>query len=505
MSEPSTIRLPEGPRPADHSVLPLLPLVLGPIPEGLAAMLAQEGIAAEPHGSLGATGRFVLFDSKHGRCPFLERGQAPLDLRDILAGLPADPFEALSDEGAVPHRWNIGEFTVDEEIARVDRRAIRATVMSRLRQAIEAVGGVWLRLAPFPFPFKSAFNLRIDHDAYDSHDFDRAMTVAESCPQAFSHYLCASGFANAPQALARMRGHDVGSHGFWHHTYRSRADNLANLRRGIEALQSAGLQPSGFVAPHGRYNRALAQVLETLAIPFSSEFGLGYDELPYFPRHSPVLQIPVHPVCLGLFLEAAKRKLGERADTDTLQLALAAGADACADYWQQVARAKYAAGEPVLLYCHPDGRLGRYPQVMTRVLETVNTFAAMWKTTNTEINRWWRSRRAIKLRLYREREFFVLSAEGLPARHRVAVEFWRGNKLARLPVAQSTVVFSQEALVYENWKPCTLAPPEPLIRPLGLGDRFKRHIDWERTTPPRDLRDGSWRGWTKWMLRQVKG
>jgi hypothetical protein len=148
--------------------------------------------------------------------------------------------------------------------------------------------------------------------------------------------------------------------------------------------------------------------------------------------------------------------------------------------------------------------LGRYPQVMLRLLETVRSFAAVWRTTFSEVNRWWRERLEVRLRLYREREFFVLTAEGLPAGRRLAVEYWRGNKVARLPVAQPTVVFSHEALVYEHWKPSELAAPEPLIRPIGFGERFKKQIDWERTTPPGEIRDASWRGWTKWMLRQVR-
>ncbi len=69
-------------------------------------------------------------------------------------------------------------------------------------------------------------------------------------------------------------------------------------------LRSAGIEPSGFVAPHGRFNRTLLIALEMLGVTHSSEFGLAYDELPFAVGSGAVLQIPIHPVCLEIFLEA---------------------------------------------------------------------------------------------------------------------------------------------------------------------------------------------------------
>ncbi len=77
-----------------------------------------------------------------------------------------------------------------------------------------------------------------------------------------------------------LRGFDVGSHGYRHHTYHFAKDNLANVRRGIGVLRQAGLEPSGYAAPHGRFNRGLLAGLEELGVTHSSEFALAYDELP---------------------------------------------------------------------------------------------------------------------------------------------------------------------------------------------------------------------------------
>ena len=64
----------------------------------------------------------------------------------------------------------------------------------------------------------------------------------------------------------------------------------------------------GFAGPHGRWDPSLDDTLEDLGYLYSSDFQLGYDDFPFYPwkgdRFSRVLQIPVHPVCEGLFLEA---------------------------------------------------------------------------------------------------------------------------------------------------------------------------------------------------------
>ena len=70
-------------------------------------------------------------------------------------------------------------------------------------------------------------------------------------------------------------------------------------------------EPVGFAAPHGRWNAGLDAVLDELGYLYSSDFQLGYDDLPFFPwredRFSSVLQVPIHPICEGLFLDAGVR------------------------------------------------------------------------------------------------------------------------------------------------------------------------------------------------------
>ena len=108
--------------------------------------------------------------------------------------------------------------------------------------------------------------------------------------------------------LRDLLRHDTQSHGHYHVVYRDRESNRRNLERAHELLVEAGIQPVGFAAPHGRWNAGLDAVLADLGYRYSSDFQLGYDDFPFFPwredRFSSVLQIPIHPICEGLFLDA---------------------------------------------------------------------------------------------------------------------------------------------------------------------------------------------------------
>ena len=122
-------------------------------------------------------------------------------------------------------------------------------------------------------------------------------------------------------------------------------------------MRAAGIEPVGFAAPHGRFNGGLHAALESLGVSHSSEFGLAYDDLPFFPYEGRVLQIPVHPICLGVFLEAHNEATCPPwTPADAAQLALS--------HFERMIDEKRLAGEPIFLYGHPEGRLGRFPHLL---------------------------------------------------------------------------------------------------------------------------------------------
>lgn len=480
---------------------PLLPLILAEVPPGLRIALAQEGVPVRPWRPGAPDGRFVLFDGRKTRCPRLGAGQVAVDVDRLRDGPGPDPMEALSDQRSQRHQWHVAGLDLVEEIARVDRRAVRRRLLGTLRARIEQAGGIWLCVAPYPFPYRSAFNFRFDYDQYDPSDFDAMLRAISGWESATSHFVNGAAYQGAGEALARLRGLDVGSHGFRHHTYRTEDENLHNVRRGIETLAAAGLAPRGFVAPHGRFNRQLLSALESLGVPYSSEFGLAYDELPFYPEGSEVLQVPVHPVSLGLFLDAVLRQRqpapGENA------VSVEAAVDAASHYFARVARARYLAGEPVFFYGHPTGRLGRYPRLLRGVFETVSDLSGIWRTTLSEMRAWWRARAKVRLTVRHIGERYVVIVHHKPPGCRVAIEYWRGGHAALIPLDGSRVRLSPGALAFERRAAVSGGfRPVRVDRPEGLRSRVRRMLDWERETPVEEIGAGTWRNWAKRTLRQ---
>ena len=480
---------------------PLLPLVLAEVPEGLRVALAQEGIPFVPLRPGAARGRFLLLDGRKRPCPLPAEGQVAVDVGRLCDGPDRDPFEALLDEQSRRFQWQMAGLELVEEIARVDKRAVRRRVLGRLRATIEQAGGIWLRVSPFPFPYRSAFNFRIDYDQHHARDFAATLDAVAGNEQATSHFVVGSAYQGAGEALARLRGLDVGSHGFWHHTYRNEDENLHNVGRGIEVLAAAGLGPRGFAAPHGRFNRGLLAALETLGVPYSSEFGLAYDELPFFPDGSDVLQVPVHPISLGLFLDALRRQCRDRV-ARIPELAEAA-VDGAVRYFGELAAARYRSGEPVFLYGHPTGRLGRYPRLLGQVFQTISQFGGIWRTTMTEFAAWWRLRSQVRLTVRQAGADYVVSTQHKPAGYRVGIEYWRGEHVALMPLDRLRVRFSPGALAFQNRAATPGFHPVRIDRPEGLRGRIRRVLDWERVTPVEEIGTGTWRNWAKRTLRQL--
>lgn len=474
--------------PSKH---PLLPLVLDDVPWGLRQMLAQEGIPTVSRDRLGGVGRFLLYDSRNGSCQRTLPGQIPIDVNRLRSGFDVDPFQQWSDHRSWRFEWSLSGLSPSEEICRVDKRYLRRRLMARLRRLVERRGGVWLCIAPYPFPYRSAFNLRIDYDQYDAGDFDRLQTSLEGHQEAVSHFVNGAAYESKDDALSRLYGLDVGSHGYRHHTYQTFGENLRNIKRGIQVLEEARLHTAGFSAPHGRFNRSLLAALERLEIGYSSEFAAGYDELPFLPAGSNVLQIPIHPICLGILLDVVTPGSEQ------------AAVEAAIEHFRLAIHEKYAAREPIFLYGHPTGRLGRYPRLLESIFGEIESRRDLWRVTMSRWATWWRIRSRIRLTVAREGDYLVVEGGANSSRFRLGLEYHRGEQVARLPLDKDTLRISPDAVPYETRPEQSTFRPVRVDRPHGLRGRVRHWIDWERETPVEEIAPTNWRNVAKRTLRTL--
>ena len=475
-------------RSLDERTLPPLPLLLWETPPGLELILRQEGVAylpiREPHPLAFRGGRFVLYDSKKLAAVTVHRTLSPehiaIDIDGLRQDERTDPFQALIDNQSAPATWQVGTRRLDltEQVARTSKSAIRRRLLARLRQSIDTAGGIWARLGSYPFPYRSAFNFRADLDETAVDDYFRFAEARRPLADCCTHFVSTRAYGDEPDVLRDLSGFDSQSHGHYHVIYRDPELNRRNLTRAHEILSAAGIAPVGFAAPHGRWNRGLDLALENLGYLYASDFQVGYDDLPFFPwrddRFSKVLQVPIHPVCEGLFLEAGCRD----------------GA-VIADYLADVVRSRIDAGEPAFVYGHPERRLARYPEVLAALDRATRDDSLLWKVSLTEFARWWAWRDSLRWSLVprADRRFEVQLEEWSPD-YPLGLEIVRGRHVGSLPIRGSRTPLRLEDLAYERRDPSTarsVISPTPAPRPPSLRAAVRRALDWETITPLDEL------------------
>lgn len=464
--------------------LPLLPLLLWETPPGLELLMMQEGVpfqrVREPHRLAFRGGRFVLFDGRRYPARRLRHLLSPehraIDIESLRRTEPVDPFVAAVDVRGARSSWIVAGARLTETVARFDRAAIRRRILGRLSETIQRAGGLWAHLAAYPHPYRSAFNFRVDLDEPYPDDYARFAEARRPIAECTTHFLNTHAYGTCQRVLDDLRGLDTQSHAHFHFVYRSEASNRHNLVRADQLLREAGFGPVGYAAPEGRWNPGLGRVVEELGYGYASEFQLGFDDVPFFPwtgaRFSPVLQVPVHPICEGLFLEAG-------IDDPAV----------IAGYLVQALRRKVEAGEPAFLYGHPERRLGRFPRVVTAIATEAAQMSLLWRVTLTGFADWWRWRASRRWSaLGRSPGIVEIQFEEWDPAYRPALVVHRGGHAATFALDHSRVRLDlQQAAYVRRDVRIDLPGPIPAPRSWGLRRVLRAALDWETVTPLEEL------------------
>jgi len=466
--------------------LPLLPLLLWRTPPGLERILAQEGVSYERVGPSNtfalARGRFVCYDGR-GRsaaelASHLSLDHVGIDIDRLRHGWSFDPFEALVDNQSRSMTWTITGLDVTERVSRYDKAAIRRKLSAELRRIVWRRGGLWARLSAFPYPYRAAFGFRVDLDEPAPEDYTRFAAARAPIADCTTHFLNTFAYGDDEATLADLRGLDVQSHAHYHTVYRDAEANRRNLRRAHERLVERGFDPEGFAAPEGRWNPGLDDAIASLGYRYSSDFSVGYDDLPFYPwrgdRFSSVLQVPVHPICEGVLLEAGA--------TDGRVLAAA---------YVRALRARLAVREPAFLYGHPERRLARYPEVIAALAREIGPLALLWRVTLTRFADWWQWRAGRRWSILpRPEGRFEILFDGWDDRYPLSLEIERGDHTAHVPIRGPRLVIHPQGLAFER-RDLRVDLPSPAVarRPFRLKDAVRSALRWETITPVEELPD----------------
>jgi len=426
-------------------------------------------------------------------------------VRDLARIVHFYPDRFLSPEtGALLQGFRFGDVLACETVARASKKGARQTLLRQLQDAYARQNLYLPRLGLYPRGFSTIFSFRVDADEYEAEAFGRFFRTARRYAPAISLFVCASTYEKAKKECLDCRdaGFDLHSHGFVHYTYRSKAQNVFNLKKANAFLGQLGIHPKGFAAPHGRWNAGLQEALEEIGFEFSSDFSYNYDDIPDYPilrgRRSGVLQIPIHPVGLGVYMEAACHYKAQTVEA----------------YFGTLFQRKKNNGEPVFFYDHPTRWLGEHPEFMDFLFRAAFADKRVWVASMSQWADWWKQRDRVSLSIAQECGESVVELEAVGDEGRfleagtVVFRDAHGREAQINPQA-ARGVYDLKEVVWQSPPEVETDPVPVRIReknPLVISKKAVKHwLDWEKATPTQDLIGEDAPSRAKILLRHLVG
>lgn len=223
---------------------------------------------------------------------------------------------------------------------------------------------------------RAVFNFRIDVDHFYPKHALKVLEVAEKFEKKMTWFITADKAEKFSELVKRIsQTQDVQSHAFTHKVFSDKKQNFENIKKADAYFKSIGISVCGFAAPFGEWNEGIGENLEKLNYLYTSEFSVGSKIFPFFPvinnKKSKLLQVPVHGVSLGNLLDRGYSP------------------KKAVIYFEKIIDFFYENKIPIFLYGHPERRLGKYPEVLTKIFEKINSKEDIFETTLTDYARNW--------------------------------------------------------------------------------------------------------------------
>jgi peptidoglycan/xylan/chitin deacetylase (PgdA/CDA1 family) len=288
-----------------------------------------------------------------------------------------------------------------ENVSRVNKALLREMVIDSVKRNIFLQDLPYIHLDYYPRGYRTLCAFRVDCDVTERESFYGLLQHSAKHELPLTWFIDVGAQKSYLKDIAGIRkdGHDVQLHCYEHRTYRTYRDNERNIRMGKDLLENAGIPVKGFASPYGRWNLELNRVLEDLKFTYSSEFAVGYDDIPFNPclrkRISGVLQIPVHPICIGSLKKAGCL-------TDEMNT-----------YFERIIRTKYERNSPIILYGHPKNEMDKFPEAVDFIFSRLKEKNDVWLTTMTEFAEWWQKRLMVDFKISIENGYLTIITDNV--------------------------------------------------------------------------------------------
>jgi hypothetical protein len=357
----------------------------------------------------------------HSNCGFTERGSHALYAGELGGGwavlLPFDASDVLARRGTVTRAFHaLAPRQVTETVSRVNRGEVRRIVANSLNYLLAKQGMCYVAKSHLPPGSCGLFGFRIDTDFDSPGCYPSVVSLSHTAGIPFTWFLnieAHEGFlADAVNGLA---GQDVQLHCYRHVVHADYDSNRRELAAAMEFLSKHSIVPVGAAGPFGDWNETWTKALADYGFRYSSEFGIAYDDIPFRPivegAPSQVLQVPVHPVCLG-------RLRAARANSQQIR-----------GYLKGVARRQASRNEPCFVYGHPEN-VACHANLMAKLLDELLAICGGGSTL-TEYAAWWLKREHLDYRVVQDVETITLDV-ARPS-HEVGIRIVKGDLEALVP------------------------------------------------------------------------
>lgn len=285
----------------------------------------------------------------------------------------------------------VKEIIVFERMAKIVKKNVRRVILEIIRRSFFDRQLPLVHKWYWPDNNRSVFCLRGDMDGGPKENFHQFLETVSPFSSCVSLFACAGTYYQKKDLIKKAldAGIEVQNHTFAHYVFPDKITNKLNLTKAEDLLAAAGTKTCGFVAPAYFWNPGIYSILENRGYQYSSCFGLDHDNMPYFPvvnkKLGKVLEIPFH--CLGDFFP----KFNIEMDGPITR-----------QFFSELLAKKYAAGEPMYLYGHPDmhGRLGCVPELVRFIYQQVVSHSDVWTGQLHQLASWCRQRNNFSFKPY---------------------------------------------------------------------------------------------------------
>ena len=285
-----------------------------------------------------------------------------------------------------------------ENASLVSKGDLRRLIVNCFHQLYFARGLPYIHIWYYPKEYESVFCYRIDLDVFNKEEINNITKVIKDNENIrFTWFLSVINNKDYEQGIIDLYNtdQDIQSHSYEHLVYDSPEKDYENILRSNEFILKICKNPVGFAAPFGYWNKNLGLSLEKLKYSYSSEFSLGYDDMPFYPylnyKKSNVIQLPIYPICIGSLIMRLYSK------------------NKIKSYFNYLINMQYLKQMPLFLYDHPNDGIGRRPEVLEFIIKKIKSLDNVLITNLTDFSKWWKKREKIKFDISLDRNNIKLN------------------------------------------------------------------------------------------------